>query len=261
MPNRIVRWRLANRSLSPVEAEILVFAETQSVTPQTEIRGRIAGPTCPYSTTIEVAYPLRRLPQALPGMPLARRIVIPEPSFWDPTSPFLYRGAIELWEGEDLHEKISVRYGLRSAVLRSDGLRWNGQRLRLLVSPHEDVQPRDVASLREHGYNAAFLDWPDPALVEAAETLGLILLARPASPADETVESAALFAWILPRDWRQAEAEWMRWMQRQRAPIGMYFDAGPVPQGVAFLIDAPDGPWLRLQTDSEGELGCIGRST
>lgn len=258
MPNRIVRLRLADRRLSPVEAEILVFADAENLSSDTELRGRLTGPSCPYATTIEVAYPLRKLPQPLPGMPLARRIVIPEPSFWDPTSPFLYRGVVELWEGEDLHERLSVRHGLRSAVLRPDGLRWNGQRLTLHVAPDEEIEPAQVPELKAQGFNAALLNWPDPALLEAAERLGLILIGKPTTPEGDIPESAAIFGWLMPHDWRERESEWLDWLRRQRGPVGQYFDDQPIPEGVSFLIGGPAGPWLRLLPGDDGELGRIG---
>ncbi len=258
MPNRIVRLRLAPRRLSPVEADLLVFGDTEFFSADTDLRGRLLGPTSPYATTIEVAYPLRKLPQPLPGFPLTRRIVIPEPSFWDPISPFLYWGTVELWEGEDLHDRVPVRYGLRSAVLRADGLRWNGQRLSLRVAPDEEIDADQVPNLKGRGFNAAFMNWPDPALLEAAERFGLILIGKPTSPGDEPYESPALLGWLLPQDWRHHESEWLDWVRRQHLPVGHCFDGQPIPEGVSFLIGGPVGPWLRLLADENGELGRIG---
>ncbi|HYV36006.1 MAG TPA: hypothetical protein VE988_09910, partial [Gemmataceae bacterium] len=37
-----------------------------------------------------------RKPTELPD--LAMRVVIPEPSFWEPECPFVYDGVIELWQ-------------------------------------------------------------------------------------------------------------------------------------------------------------------
>jgi hypothetical protein len=260
MRNRLVRCRLAHRTLTPVEAEILVFADAETLTAETNLRGRLVGPMCPYSTTIEVAYPVRQLPQPLPGMPLTRRIVIPEPSFWDPVSPFLYRGSIELWEGEDMHESIPVRTGLRSVVLRPNGLKWNNRPLRLLVASRDDINPQEVPALRQRGFNTIFLDWPDPALLDAAETWGLLVLARPTTPTAEVIESTAVVACLLPSDWRRAETEWLDWMRRQRTLIGMTFDGREVPANVAFLIDGPSEDRPCLSSDGMGTIGRIGDS-
>src|SRR5262245_53340852 len=106
MTNRLTRLRVVNRNLSPVEAELLIVGDAAYLTRETELVGRFTGPTCAYATTIEVAYPLRRLPQPVPDLPLARRVVIPEPSQWDPVSPFLYHSTIELWQGGDMHQRL-----------------------------------------------------------------------------------------------------------------------------------------------------------
>jgi hypothetical protein len=37
---------------------------------------------------------------------LAARVVIPEPSIWEPECPFVYDGVVELWQGD---ERCDVR--------------------------------------------------------------------------------------------------------------------------------------------------------
>src|SRR4051794_7203464 len=89
--------------LTPAEAEIALDAG-QAV----EARGRLTGPTCEYSTTVEVAYPVR-----------GNRVVIPEPAWWDADSPFLYGGTVELWRDGSRVGECRVRIGLSHA--RSNG--------------------------------------------------------------------------------------------------------------------------------------------
>jgi hypothetical protein len=113
--------------LNPAEAELhVLFRLTQPVL-GAELRGRLHGPKCVYSTTIEIAYPPRPVLRA--GHDESRtflgRIIIPEPSLWDPVAPFLYEGTLELWaEGRPL-AKVQVSHGLRSYQLGIRGLRWN----------------------------------------------------------------------------------------------------------------------------------------
>ena len=67
----------------------------------TQVRGRLTGPRCPYTTTVEVAYPFREHSRDYGegGSPrLTLRAIIPEPSWWDPQTPFLYEGPVELWQ-------------------------------------------------------------------------------------------------------------------------------------------------------------------
>jgi hypothetical protein len=117
MANRIQNVRISIRSLAPVEADLLVRVEVDDNAADIDIRGRLVGPICPYATTVEVAYPLRPV-----AKPTERRVVIPEPSVWDPVCPFLYRGEVELWSDGHMSDRTTLRYGLWSANLRPDGL-------------------------------------------------------------------------------------------------------------------------------------------
>jgi hypothetical protein len=99
MTNRIINIETHTQRLSPAEADLWVIVAAERTTAGTEIRGRFVGPKCALSSTIEVAYPLRpfeRKPAELAE--LAARVVIPEPSLWEPECPFVYDGVIELWQ-------------------------------------------------------------------------------------------------------------------------------------------------------------------
>jgi hypothetical protein len=102
--------------LTPVEAEI------QFTVPDgpAEFRGRLMGPICSATTTIEVAYHLR-----------ANRVVIPEPAWWDPQSPFLYRGPVELWRNDHRLEMETVQIGLRHTTREGERIFHNGRPIEL----------------------------------------------------------------------------------------------------------------------------------
>src|SRR5260221_11284590 len=100
------------------------------MTATTEVRGRLMGPRCVYASTVEVAYPLRAghgapAPEANPR--IIKRVVIPEPNWWDPISPFLYEGPLELWQDGELCDQRTLRHALRTLKIGSKGLRVNGQ--------------------------------------------------------------------------------------------------------------------------------------
>src|SRR5260221_2484076 len=122
MSNRICRIQIDNRCLVPAEAELRLTVELELVTPTTEIRGRLMGPRCPYSSTVEIAYPLRPARDTEPGQ-LAYRVIIPEASLWDTVSPFLYEGPVELWEEGRRVDQVHVRHGLRALTVGTRGLR------------------------------------------------------------------------------------------------------------------------------------------
>src|SRR5262249_10780296 len=132
MNNRIRRVEVRDRSAVPAEAEVWVTVVPEQITPTTEVRGRLMGPRCPYASTVEIAYPLRPLPRlGVVGSGLVRRLVIPEASLWDPESPFLYQGPVELWQDGRRCDQVAVSRGLRTISLGPRGLRWNGRPLTL----------------------------------------------------------------------------------------------------------------------------------
>ncbi len=134
MARHIWDIRISQRSLSPVEADLLVEVDVDAASPDFEIRGGLVGPTCAYSSTIEISYPLRPLPRDPESAELRGRIVIPEPSWWDPISPFLYHGRMEIWRNGHCLVRPKIRHGLRSVQLKPEGLFWNGKKLLLARS-------------------------------------------------------------------------------------------------------------------------------
>ena len=99
MRDTIRAVRIKNHLIDPTRAELWVTIVPNCLKQATEVRGRFLGPRCPYATTVEVAYPLQSFPHKPEDVPdLTFRVVIPEPSLWDPISPFLYEGYIGLWQ-------------------------------------------------------------------------------------------------------------------------------------------------------------------
>jgi beta-galactosidase/beta-glucuronidase len=112
--NRIRQVRTEVHRLSAVEAEVWILIETDETSATTEVRGRLVGPRCPGTSTIEVAYPLRPIPHGPENTPkLSRRVNIPDPSLWAPDRPFVYHAVIELWEDGEFSETAEFDYGLR----------------------------------------------------------------------------------------------------------------------------------------------------
>ena len=118
MTNRIQSIRVETHSLDPAQAELRLTVFPDRVAPTTEVRGRLMGPRCPYSSTVEIAYPVRPLHRPSPEpQQIAVRVVIPEPSLWDPVSPFLYEGPVELWEDGERTDLVRLTHGLRRLSL------------------------------------------------------------------------------------------------------------------------------------------------
>jgi beta-galactosidase/beta-glucuronidase len=116
MSNKLCRVSAQVRRLSAAEAEVWLLVDAEHVSPTTEVRGRLVGPRCPGVSTIEVAYPLRPFASQPAGVPpLSRRVVIPEPSLWEPQQPYVYRAVVELWEDGRACDQAEFDYGLRMA--------------------------------------------------------------------------------------------------------------------------------------------------
>jgi hypothetical protein len=155
MANRIVKVLLEDRSLDPVSAEVWITVYPETLPPKTELRGRLMGPSCPYATTVEIAYPLialKRPEQQLAGA-LRCRVAIPEPSLWDLQSPFLYSGPVELWQDGKRADRVVARHGLRQLKVSPQGLRLNGKPVTLNGRAVGTLTEADALALRGEGCN------------------------------------------------------------------------------------------------------------
>lgn len=211
MTNRIREVHFWDVRLDPYEAEVTVTVCVERLTATTEVRGRLVGPHSVYSRTLEVAYPLRDCRPAeqtlvLPGATLTCRVVIPEPSFWDHETPFLYEGPVELWEDGRIVDRAEVRHGLRTRGLGPNGLRWNGQPLSLRGVARSTLTPEDAADLRRVGCNALVVPTSVPALWEVADRLGFIMLGQLADEREMLPlmvrHHACVLGWLPPPDSR-----------------------------------------------------------
>ena len=125
--------------LTPVEAAI----EFMSSDGPAEIRGRLMGPTCAVTTTIEVAYHIRN-----------NRVTIPEPAWWDPQSPFLYRGPVELWRCGEMTEAARVQIGLRHTTGEGEHIVHNGRPVELKAKRIEVIDEAVLLAVRAENFNA-----------------------------------------------------------------------------------------------------------
>jgi hypothetical protein len=150
MSNRILHVDLEDRSLVPAEAEVRITVVPEHIDARTEVRGRLMGPRCRFASTIEVAYHLRPVAASTA---LAFKVIIPEASLWEPESPHLYSGPIELWQDGVRCDVIQVRHGLRHIAVGPKGLRLNGRFLRLSGREVPSQNEGEALALRQAGHN------------------------------------------------------------------------------------------------------------
>jgi len=87
MANQIRDIVVRDHRLDPAESEVWITVEPEERTETTRIGGRLMGPRCPYSSTVEVAYPLRpwnKEPGEDSAENLTMRVIIPEASLCEP---------------------------------------------------------------------------------------------------------------------------------------------------------------------------------
>jgi len=180
MSNRILNIDLRDRSVVPAEAEIHVTVVPRFIDSATEVLGRLMGPRCRFASTVEVAYHLRRVlvPTSVPAFTL--KAIIPEASLWEPESPHLYSGPIELWQDGVRCEVVPVRHGLRHVGLGPRGLRLNSKPIRLKGRTVSTCNDEQALALRESGYNLLLTPVSEESrhVWEVADRLGFFVLGR-----------------------------------------------------------------------------------
>ena len=129
--------------LDPAETEIRLVAPEP-------VSARLLGPRCRFASTVEVAHWFR----PVPGLPGTLRAIVPEPSFWDPESPFLYDAIVRTEAGLDIRQSI----GLRSIQLGPDGFRIEQRPLRLNAVRRDRLD--DAAGLRQVVPASTSIVWP-----------------------------------------------------------------------------------------------------
>jgi hypothetical protein len=205
MSNRILSVELRDRSVVPAEAEVLVTVVPEVLDSGTGARGRLMGPRCHFASTVEVAYHLRPLlvPTGRPALTL--RAIIPEASLWEPETPHIYAGPVELWQDGARCEVAEVRHGLRHISLGPRGLRLNGRLLRLRGREVERLDDGEALALRKEGYNLLVAPVRDGSrsVWEVADRIGFLVLGRLRADSPEALLCGlaghpSCMGWLLP---------------------------------------------------------------
>jgi hypothetical protein len=225
MANRIRAVDVRQRLMDLTEPEIWVTVRPERVTPTTEIVGRLVGPRCRFATTVEVAYPLRPFarPTDVPSAAtelaeLPRRVVIPEASYWEPESPFLYEGAVELWENGKAVDRHELRVGLRTIQLVARGLRVNGKPLALRVRAVDALSEHEALALRDKGINAVLapVSAATTPIWDTADRLGFFVIGRVPDSGNALATAKALrqhpsrLAWLVQSTGADAAQDLLR---------------------------------------------------
>jgi hypothetical protein len=229
--------------LDPAEADIRIDGVPG-------VTGRVTGPRCRYASTVEVAYYIKSLPGG------GARVIVPEPSFWDPQSPFLYEAVLQTQDGT----KTTRRLGLRSVQLAAAGWRVNRKPFRVQGAFRGDLA--DAADLRAKGVNTIVCHVAANTMTvwDQADALGFFVLGLlPNEPAaialsSELKDHPSCLGWVLD-DANPDQAESLQTNLGNQALIG-WRTASPTtaPPCVRFLVGPASlreslVPWLFLSED------------
>lgn len=122
---------------------------------------------------------------------LTQRIVIGKPEFWSAETPILYTCEATLMMGEEVVDAQTEKFGIRTMSLDAKrGLRINGESVKLRgacihhdsgllgAATFEDAQYRQVAKLKEAGFNAIRMSHHPmaPAMLRACDELGMYVM-------------------------------------------------------------------------------------
>ncbi len=138
------------------------------------VRGTLTGPSCAYADTLPAT---SRFVDRGPGGPPLAEAIVPEPSFWTPEMPHVYRAELELLDGGQVVARVERTFGFRplgaaGARLRFDGKNWV---LRGVGIDEENVG--ELATWRESS-TTIMVKRPSDLLCEAASRLGVLVVAE-----------------------------------------------------------------------------------
>ena len=191
---------------TPAEARVYVRLEMPGMPSNLTLSGKLSGPFCRYSQTLPLTVPLHvikgdpkvgLLPAGDGGGPqaLLAEVVIPDPCFWMPDLPFIYRVQLELRRGTEIIDKAERvlgvrRLGVRGRDLFFEGKRWVLRGIRVGATDWPDLTAwRDAA---------AVLVVPNPSdqLCEELSQTGILVVAElQGTAADIATELARLSRW------------------------------------------------------------------
>jgi hypothetical protein len=147
--------------------------------PNTCLAGEIIGPFCEYARTLSARIPLvdhGGAPSAL------AEAIIPDPCFWTPELPFLYRARIELKRGTTSVAEIEQSFGIRRLATSNNHLLFDGQRwvLRAVDRSLDERAPWDAWRAQS---TTCMVRAPDDALLRDASRFGVLIVAIEDAPA------------------------------------------------------------------------------
>jgi beta-galactosidase len=142
-----------------------------------------------------------------------QNITINTPKLWSLEDPYLYRIIVEIKENGKIVDTKTMRFGIRTVEIKTNGVFLNGQYLKIKgVNNHQDhaglgsalpdyVQYYRIALLKNMGVNAyrTSHNAPTPELLDACDSLGMLVMDEQRS-LNSGAESMNQFVRLMKRD-------------------------------------------------------------
>jgi hypothetical protein len=146
--------------------------------------GRLIGPECDFARTLPAHIPFTTLRH---GNTLLAEAVIPDPCFWTPDLPFLYRAELKVRHDDQTLQSCECIFGIRRLSVRDRSLIFDGKRfvLRAVRLQETDGGLEAVAAFARETWTALVVPQPSDELCNFASRRGVLLIAdvsKPLSP-------------------------------------------------------------------------------
>ncbi len=136
--------------------------------------GRLIGPNCLYADTLPAT---SQFIDRGPGDALVAKAIVPEPCFWTPEMPHLYRAHVELRNGSSVVATAQRDFGIRTLGAAGGKLIYDAKRWVLRAVDRDEVAGSELDSWRES--NTALLARnPHDSLCQQASRVGVLLVAE-----------------------------------------------------------------------------------
>lgn len=165
---------------SPAEAEVFVRLPAELVRAGWSIRGRTMGPWCEYASTLAARIPLVPVSD---GTKSLWRAIVPDPCFWTPEMPFLYRLEMELYRGAETIPCHERTIGIRPLATRGRSLLLDRKAWVLRAARLPDTAKTLLAGYRKADLALVVSQASDQLCAEASQ-MGVMLAVQIAADAD-----------------------------------------------------------------------------
>jgi hypothetical protein len=165
-----------------------------------QLAGTLTGPSCADAETLPAT---SRFVDRGPGESLLAEALVPEPCFWTPQTPHLYRADVQLQDSGGVVAQEKRMFGIRPLGAAGRKLIYAGKNWVLRGIAADELPKTDLAAWH-NAETAMCVRNPDDALCEAASRVGVLVIAD--LEAAETREIRRLSRWpavgfiVLPND-------------------------------------------------------------